>query len=95
MKPRTKVAMESLIEQARQKIPFNLSFDGFCEGRCDECPEKLLEFLDVELSDWEFKLKSGVIPNLGEVHSLAKDCKDVYDILHKKGLVREGFTDAI
>lgn len=87
MKPRTKIAMANLIAQARQNIPFNLSFDGFCEGRCDECPEKLLEFLSIELSDWEIKLKNGITPNLGDIHSLAKDCKEVYSILCKKGLV--------
>ena len=84
----TKTAMGDLIKEARAKIPFDLSFDGFCEGRCDECPEKLLEFLDINLSDWESKLKNGIIPSLGDVHTLARDCKEVYSILVKKGLVK-------
>ena len=45
MKPDTKTAMENLIKEARGKIPFKLSMDGNCEGRCDVCPFKLLEFL--------------------------------------------------
>jgi hypothetical protein len=87
MKPNTKVAMEKLIKEARQKIPFNLSLDGNCEGRCDECPFKLLEFLDIELSDWESRLKRGDIPNLGDVHTMGRSCQEIYDILQNKGFV--------
>jgi len=89
MKPNTKEAMENLISEARQKIPFNLSFDGFCEGRCEECPEKLLEFLDTDLSDWEFRLKRGDVPSLENVHRLANDCKKIYQILKRKGFINE------
>lgn len=89
MKPNTKLAMEKLILCARKTIPFNLSFDGYCEGRCDECPEKLLEYLDILLLDWEDKLKKGVTPDLGHVHSLADDCKKIYKILWEKGFVKE------
>jgi len=89
VKPDTKVAMENLIREARKEIPFNLSFDGHCEGRCDECPEKLLEFLDIDLSGWESRLNNGDIPNLGDVHTLARDCKEIYAILRKKGFIKE------
>ncbi len=86
MKPNAKVAMENLIKEAREKIPFDISFDGHCEGRCDECPEKLLEFLDIDLSGWESRLKRGDTPDLGDVHTLARDCKEIYAIVRKKGL---------
>lgn len=86
MKPNAKVAMENLIREAREKIPFDLSFDGHCEGRCDECPEKLLEFLDIDLSGWESRLKRGDTPDLGDVHTLARDCQEIYTIVRKKGL---------
>ncbi len=89
MKPTPKVAMENLIKEAREKIPFNLSFEGHCEGRCDECPFKLLEFLDMDLLNWESRLKRGDIPNLGDVHTLGRQCKEIYAILQKKGLVKE------
>jgi hypothetical protein len=88
MKPGTKTAMKNIIGEAREKIPFNLSFDGNCEGRCDECPFKLLELLDMDLSNWEFRLKRGDIPNLGDVHTLGRSCKDVYALLQTKGLVK-------
>ncbi|MCR4336759.1 MAG: hypothetical protein NUV91_03010 [Candidatus Omnitrophica bacterium] len=89
MKPDTKTAMESLIKEAREKIPFNLSFDGHCEGRCDECPEKLLEFLDIDLSDWESRLKRGDLPSIGDVHSLGRQCKEIYVILQERELLKE------
>lgn len=94
MKPDVRTAMENLIKEAREKIPFNLSFDGNCEGRCDECPYKLLEFLDIDLSDWESRLKRGDIPNLGDVHTLARSCKEIYAILQKKGFIKELPHDA-
>jgi len=87
MKPDVKIAMAYLIKEARDKIPFHLSFDGNCEGRCDECPFKLMEFLDTELSDWEYRLKRGDTPNLGDVHRLARDCKEIYNLLVKKGFI--------
>lgn len=89
MKPNTKVAMENLIKEAREKIPFTLSFEGNCEGRCDECPFKLLEFLDIDLLNWEARLKRGDVPSLGDVHTLGRQCKEIYNILQMKGLVKE------
>lgn len=89
MKPDVKTAMEDLIKEARDKIPFNLSFDGNCEGRCDECPEKLLEFLDINLSDWESRLKRGETPKLGDIHTLVRSCKEIYALLQKKGFVKK------
>lgn len=80
--------MEHLIKEARAKIPFGLSFDGFCEGRCDECPEKLLEFLDIELLDRESRLKRGEIPSAADIGTVDKMCKDVYSILQEKGLAK-------
>lgn len=80
--------MEILVKEAREKIPFNLSFAGNCEGRCDECPFKLLEYLDIDLSNWESRLKRGDIPNLGDVHALARECKEIYSILQNNGLIK-------
>ena len=89
MKPNTKGAMEDLIVQARERIPFQLPLDCYCEGRCDECPFKLLEILDMELADWESRLKSGDFPSLDDVLTLSKNCKQVYGILYEKGLVQQ------
>ncbi|MDE2214373.1 MAG: hypothetical protein KGJ95_03545 [Candidatus Omnitrophica bacterium] len=89
MKPDVKTAMEDLIKDARGKIPFNLSFSGNCEGRCEECPYKLLEYLDMDLCSWENRLKKGEIPSAANLYALASDCKRIYAILLKQGLVQE------
>lgn len=86
VKPDPKTAMENLIREARKRLPFGMSFDGHCEGRCDECPEKLLEFLDMTLCDWEARLRNGIAPTLGELHELGRECREVHDILQKKGV---------
>lgn len=81
--------MENLIREAREKIPFNLSFDGNCEGRCDECPYKLMEFLDLDLKDWDLRLKRGDVPTLGELHTLGRSCQELCDVLKKEGYITE------
>ncbi|MBS2037010.1 hypothetical protein JST97_18625 [bacterium] len=87
MKPNTKTAVANLIREARQELPFQLSLDGHCEGRCEECAFKLLEFLEMDLSYWESRLKRGDTPSLGDVHALASDCRRVYEILQVQGLI--------
>ena len=87
MKSDVKTAMENLIKETRAKIPFNLSFSGNCEGRCDECPEKLLEYLDIDLLNWEERLKRGDKPTMTDLVVLGKTCQEVYDIMKKKGLI--------
>jgi hypothetical protein len=87
MKPTVKEAMSNLIREAREKLPFNLSFSGNCIGRCEECPEKLLEYLDMDLSNWQSRLEHGEVPHIDQVYALARDCKEIHGILCKKGLI--------
>lgn len=86
-KPDTRTALANLMSQAREKLPFHLSFSGNCEGRCHECPAKLLEVLDTELAWWELRLQRGVVPSLGDVHRLARDCQEIHASLEGQGLV--------
>lgn len=86
-KPHTTIAMKTVIQEATEKIPFGMSFDGFCVGQCDVCPEKLLEYLDGQISDWKTKLDLGEVPNLGDVRVLAESCHQVYDELIYQGLI--------
>jgi hypothetical protein len=88
MKPDVKTAMEDLIKEARQRLPLRHSFNNNCEGRCEECPFKLLEYLDMDLSNWEEKLKKGDKPNIDDLYILANDCKRIRDILEKQGLLK-------
>lgn len=92
MKPTVKVAMSNLIAEARKRIPFNVSLSSDCEGRCDVCPYKRLEWLDIELSDWQKRLNRGDTPTLTDLEILARNCKEVYEILHKEGVIKEPLT---
>lgn len=82
-------SIENLIKEIREKIPFDLSFDGNCEGRCDVCPQKLIEFLDVEVSHWESRLAHNIFPSHQDIECLAGDYRKVYAVLEKMGLIKK------
>ena len=87
MKPDTRTAMQTLINQIRLAIPFDTPMEKLCNGPCTGCSKKLLEYLDMELEEWEQKLASGETPNLGEINKLAKTSKKIYSILQKNDLI--------
>jgi len=87
MKPNTVDAMQALIKQIREAIPFDTPIALMCNGPCTGCAKKLLDYLDMELLDKEKHLKDGEIPNLGEVEKLAKTAKKIYRSLQKNGLI--------
>lgn len=49
---------------------------------------KLLEFLDMEVYDWEQRLDMGEIPNFGDLHRLANMAQKIYRVLDKNGLIQ-------
>lgn len=87
-KPNTRDAMQSLIVQVRETLPFQLSKEELCSG-CSRhgCAFKLLNYLDGELSDWELKLDSGESPDFGDIQQLAKVSKKIHKALSKLGLL--------
>ncbi|WP_252178875.1 hypothetical protein [Endozoicomonas sp. 4G] len=87
MKPNTQTAMQELILQVREAIPFDMPEAEICTGKCVGCPKKLLEFLDQELTDWESRLEDEEAPRLGDLSRLAKTSKKVHKALAKNGLV--------
>jgi len=87
MDPDLRTELENLITETRAKIPFHLSFDGACIGDCEECPEKLMEYLSGELSLWESRLQKGQVPKMEDIAILSKDVQKIYSILQNKGLV--------
>lgn len=93
MKPRPYQAMQTLIQQIRQAIPFNIPESSLCLGPCLGCSKKLIEFLDDELCDWQAKLAQGVEPNLGEIHRLARTAKKIYKVLKANGFITENYTE--
>ncbi|MDH5764797.1 MAG: hypothetical protein OEZ38_02185 [Gammaproteobacteria bacterium] len=89
MKPDTTTAMQNLIDEVRAAMPFDAGEAQLCADTCNGCSLKLLEFLDMELQDWEQKLQDGVKPSFGDIHKMGKTCKKVYMVLKKNGLIDE------
>jgi len=89
MKPDTSTAMQNLIDEVRTTMPFDAGEAQLCADSCNGCSLKLLEFLDMELQDWEQKLQDGVVPSFGDIHKMGKTCKKIYMVLKKNGLIEE------
>jgi len=89
LKPDTSTAMTNLIEQVRETIDFDIPIARLCDGPCTGCSKKLLEFLDIELEEWETRLAQDEKPGLGDIQKLAKTSKKVYTVLKKNGIVEE------
>ncbi len=87
MKPDTTNAMNLLIRQVRENIPFDMPVADLCTGGCRGCPKKLIEFLDMQLEDWEQRLDDGEKPSLGDLHKLSRVSKKVYKSLERNNLV--------
>jgi hypothetical protein len=78
--------MQDLIQQVRDTVPFAISPEELCSGLCHGCSKKLLEFLDMELEDWEHRLEAGEQPRLGDVQRLAKRSRKIYAVLQRNGV---------
>jgi hypothetical protein len=87
VKPDTTTAMRQLIGEIRLAIPFDMPEASMCSDNCNMCTMKLLEYLDMEVMDWERRLDAGEIPNFGDISRLQKTGKKIYRALEKNGLV--------
>ncbi|MDI3325038.1 hypothetical protein QKW35_11670 [Pontibacterium granulatum] len=94
MKPDTQTAMRNLIAEVRDVMPFEMPVDQMCSGICNGCAKKLLDFLDIQLEEWEWRLDQGEVPALGDLDKLGKTCRKIYRVLEKNGLVGETDTQA-
>ena len=88
-KPDTRTAMQHIINEVRQTIPFDTSEAVMCadDSSCQRCSLKLLEFLSMELDNWQQRLDDGESPNFGDLTKLGKSSKAVYKTLSRNGLV--------
>ena len=88
-KPDTRSAMQKLITEVRQAIPFDTPEAVMCadDSSCQGCSLKLLEFLSMELDNWQQRLDDGEVPNFGDLNKLGKSSRAVYKVLQKNGLV--------
>ena len=87
MKPDTSTAMRQLIAQVRAAIPFDAPQSRVCNGACEGCSQKLMDFLEGELDDWERRLASGARPGLADLSRLARVSRKVHGVLERNGLV--------
>ncbi len=88
IKPDTRTAMGLLIGQIRESIPFGAPRVQVCTGACDGCSIKLLDYLDTELQDWEYRLADGERPSFGDLSRLARTARKIHDVLVRNGLIR-------
>ena len=79
--------MKQLISQIRQTLPFGLPESQLCADECKGCSLKLLEFLDIELTEKEQRLQQGEVPSLGDVHPLG--CHNHQVIIFNENAVME------
>ena len=89
MKPERSIAMQQLIIQVREAMPFDLPEANLCSGKCNGCSQKLLDYLDSELEDWEYRLKAGELPDFGEIQRIAKTSKKIYKVLQRNDLIQK------
>jgi hypothetical protein len=89
-KPPAAEAMAQLVAQVRIAMPFDTPANELCAGPCRGCPKKLLEYLDMELCDWQQRLQAKEQPSLGDVQCLAKLSRKIYSALQVNGLVSNG-----
>ena len=70
-------------------MPFDLPEANLCSGKCNGCSQKLLDYLDSELENWEYRLKDGHLPDFGDINRIAKTSKKIYRVLQHNGLVEK------
>ena len=87
MKRKTELVMADIIQQIRDKFPFDISEEELCAQTCSYgCPKKLLEYMDMEITDWEQRLANQEIPNFRDIDKLSKTGCKIYKILEKNHL---------
>ena len=79
--------MQQVIAQVRHTLPFDAPKVQVCQGSCNGCSMKLLDYLDDELLGWEQRLDGGERPGLAELSKLMKTSQRVYRVLQKNGLI--------
>ncbi len=88
MKPKTDVVMSDIIHKIKDIFPFSLSEDELCGDTCTHgCAKKLLDYLYMEITEWEERLENGEIPNFKDIQKITKASKKIYQALEKNNLV--------
>lgn len=91
-RPSPRIAMQQLITQVRDTLPFHLPPSELCQHSCTGCPKKLIEFMETELGEQEMRLDAGDAPTLGDINRLARTSRKVYNVMQKNGLVQNAMA---
>jgi len=88
MKPNTRIAMQQIIDEVRDTIPFDTPEANLCadSSNCTGCSLKLMEFLAMELDNWQYKLDNNETPTFGDIQKMVKSSKKIYKVLKINGL---------
>ena len=80
--------MSNIIQQIKETFPFEISEEEMCAETCSHgCPKNLLEYIHLEITEWEQRLEKGETPNFGDIQKLSKTGKKIYTVLQKNDLV--------
>ena len=89
MKPKTEVVIVNIIQQIRDAFPFDVSEEELCADTCScGCPKKLLEYMEMEITEWEKRLENGDTTNFRDIEKLSKTGKNIYRVLEKNNLIK-------
>jgi hypothetical protein len=86
-RPDPSTAMQRLIQQIRVQVPLDTPEASLCRGLCKGGSKKLLEFLDIELKEWEGRLEEGEVPRFGDLARLERLVSKVVATLRRNGLI--------
>lgn len=89
MKPNTRDAMQNMICEIREVIPLELSPDDLCDGECKVCALKLIEYLDMQLEDWQQRINDQQTPDFRDLSRLERTSRKIHAALVKNGLIEE------
>ena len=79
--------MQQLIAQIRTALALDQTADVVCSGQCKACQTKLVEYISMELENWEYRLQNGETPNFKDLSRLAKISHKVYKALANRGFI--------
>ncbi|MFC1749068.1 hypothetical protein ACFL2V_09710 [Pseudomonadota bacterium] len=83
--------MSDIIREIKETFPFSMTEDELCAETCRYgCAKKLMEYLYMEITEWEQRLASGEIPNFGDIQNITQTAKKIHKVLEKNNLVSVG-----
>lgn len=89
LKPNTRIAMQQLIAEINEVMPFGLSEAEICAGKCLGCPKKLIEYISSEVAHYQSQLDNGTLTSLADISNLARIATKVRRSLERNGLIKK------